>query len=63
MFELDDFNCYFSQYSGEQIDEAVGLVLAGKAILITNCPNCGAPVNGKTCEYCGTKFVSTGKNE
>ena len=21
-----------------------------------NCPNCGAPVNGKTCEYCGTVF-------
>ena len=19
-----------------------------------NCPNCGAPVNGNVCEYCGT---------
>lgn len=19
-----------------------------------NCPNCGAPIIGKTCEYCGT---------
>lgn len=19
-----------------------------------NCPNCGAPIKGKTCEYCGT---------
>lgn len=23
----------------------------------TNCPNCGAPINGKRCEYCGTWFV------
>jgi len=21
-----------------------------------NCPNCGAVVKGKTCEYCGTSF-------
>ncbi len=20
----------------------------------TNCPNCGAPINGPKCEYCGT---------
>lgn len=20
----------------------------------TNCPNCGAPLNGSKCEYCGT---------
>lgn len=23
----------------------------------TNCPNCGAPIKGGRCEYCGTKFV------
>lgn len=23
-----------------------------------NCPNCGAPVKGKTCEYCGTEHAS-----
>lgn len=21
---------------------------------MTNCPNCGAPINGDVCEYCGT---------
>ena len=21
-----------------------------------NCPNCGAPINGDVCEYCGTVF-------
>ena len=57
MLELDDCNCYLSgAYTGKEIDEAIGLVLAGKAILITNCPNCGAPVSGSVCEYCGTKF-------
>ena len=23
---------------------------------ITNCPNCGAPIRGESCEYCGTMF-------
>ena len=23
---------------------------------ITNCPNCGAPITGLKCEYCGTQF-------
>ena len=53
---MDEYGCYMSRYTGEQVDEAIGLVLAGKAILITNCPNCGAPVHGAVCEYCGTKF-------
>lgn len=22
----------------------------------TNCPNCGAPISGIICEYCGTQF-------
>lgn len=22
----------------------------------TNCPNCGAPLNGGKCEYCGTEI-------
>lgn len=22
-----------------------------------NCPNCGAPIKGGRCEYCGTEFV------
>jgi len=25
-------------------------------MLDTNCPNCGAPINGHVCEYCGTRF-------
>lgn len=24
---------------------------------MTNCPNCGAPVQGAVCEYCGTLFT------
>lgn len=23
----------------------------------TNCPNCGAPITGDTCPYCGTEFA------
>ena len=23
---------------------------------VLNCPNCGAPITGATCEYCGTIF-------
>ena len=23
---------------------------------MTNCPNCGAPIHGSSCEYCGTEF-------
>ena len=23
---------------------------------MTNCPNCGAPITGDKCEYCGTVF-------
>lgn len=23
---------------------------------MTNCPNCGAPISGNVCEYCGTPF-------
>ena len=25
---------------------------------MTNCPNCGAPITGPSCEYCGTRFVN-----
>lgn len=24
---------------------------------MTNCPNCGMPINGDKCEYCGTQFI------
>lgn len=23
---------------------------------MTNCPNCGAPIKGRECKYCGTIF-------
>ena len=23
---------------------------------MTNCPNCGAPITGRACDYCGTAF-------
>ena len=25
----------------------------------SNCPNCGAPITGVRCEYCGTVFYGT----
>lgn len=24
---------------------------------MTNCPNCGSPISGTKCEYCGTAFL------
>ena len=24
---------------------------------LLNCPNCGAPITGDRCEYCGTQFI------
>lgn len=29
---------------------------APKTQVMTNCPNCGAPITGLRCEYCGTQF-------
>lgn len=26
---------------------------------MTNCPNCGSPISGTKCEYCGTAFFDT----
>ena len=28
-----------------------------------NCPNCGVPINGSVCEYCGTRFYDFLNNE
>lgn len=28
-------------------------------MFISNCPNCGAPIVGNKCEYCGTIFKDT----
>ena len=47
---------YQMKYTGKQIEDAIGLVLAGKAVVLTNCPNCGAPIEGGKCPYCGTNF-------
>ena len=30
---------------------------------ILNCPNCGAPINGEKCEYCGTRFKDDTEDE
>lgn len=27
---------------------------------MTNCPNCGAPIAGSACQYCGTRFSGNG---
>ena len=29
---------------------------SNKVTMQTNCPNCGAPIQGPKCEYCGTVF-------
>ncbi len=29
------------------------------ALTMTNCINCGAPLNGNVCEYCGTQYEHT----
>lgn len=29
----------------------------------TNCPNCGAPIEGEQCEHCGTMFYDFGAVE
>ena len=55
-----DRDCFYSsQYTGAQIDAAIGAVLEGRAILLTNCPNCGAPISEGKCPYCGTSFLRT----
>lgn len=30
---------------------------------ITNCANCGAPLHGNVCEYCGTEYNLKTTNE
>lgn len=57
MSRMISYSTYVSQYTGAQIDEAIGAVLAGKAVIVTNCPNCGAPIENGKCPYCGTKFL------
>ena len=54
---------YQSRYTGAQIDEAIGAVLAGKAVIVSNCPNCGAQIEDGKCPYCGTKFLKHGGND
>lgn len=54
---------YLLPFTGAQIEAAIGAVLAGKAALVTNCPNCGAPIEAGACPYCGTKFLKYHKQE
>ena len=37
--------------------ERVEKQMQHKKLSVSNCPNCGAPVNGKRCDYCGTVFI------
>ena len=30
---------------------------------VTNCPNCGAPIDGDKCPYCGTRFINIAELE
>lgn len=59
----DDMYCYvgygLSQWANESrkvalLDFAKTNSDTFKKTLKFNCPNCGAPVKGHTCEYCGT---------
>lgn len=56
-------NIYNCAFTGEQIEEAIGMVLHGRAVLVTNCPNCGAPIQGGACPYCGTRFLKCAEKE
>lgn len=61
-----DYNmsCFYaSKYTGAEVDAAIGAVLEGRAILLTNCPNCGAPISEGKCPYCGTDFLRTPAGE
>ena len=51
---------FISKYTGQKVDDAIGMVLEGRAILLTNCPNCGAPIEDGKCPYCGTSFIKKG---
>ena len=54
---IEDYGYYVSKYTGAEVDAAIGAVLEGRAVLVTNCPNCGAPIEHGKCPYCGTKFL------
>lgn len=39
------------QYSTQQLEGVNGMGM------LTNCVNCGAPLQGSTCGYCGTRYA------
>ena len=49
-------------FPGAQMQQTHGMSIDYKARTtatrprLLNCPNCGAPVTGQKCEYCGTRF-------
>ena len=43
---------YFMKRIKEYVDVKTELTYSKR----TNCPNCGAPITGMKCEYCGIDF-------
>lgn len=49
----------------EELKSTVSQLLKSKEVKVVknNCPNCGAPITGKRCEYCDTWFVDPVEEE
>lgn len=47
-----------SRYTAKQIEDMLEKA-AEAAKPLTNCINCGAPLDGRSCPYCGTRHDST----
>ena len=44
------------KYFAEQMKKYIDVKTELTYNKVTNCPNCGAPISGMKCEYCGTNF-------
>lgn len=61
--EIDETELYnriketFASYNIEYPDDGMLATMAKykKSQSVCNCPNCGAPIHGNKCEYCGTE--------
>lgn len=45
----------------ERTGGRLGNTIDAQHALKSNCPNCGAPITGNKCEYCGTVFYDFSK--